>query len=286
MEAEQGLAQPLSHERKIAQDSLERYSGSELAQFCPYLLLTNFRQYVHYFAESRQVPIHEGSMFRTAHSPKEGVTILDFKMGSPMAALTVDLVANLPFEAGLMLGMCGGLRRHYKVGQYLMPVASIRDDGTSDFYFPSEVPALANFTVSKAITEALDAMQSDYYIGITHSTNIRFWEFDEAFKERLKKARAQAIEMECATLFAASYKRKFPLAALLLISDLPLEKEGIKTKQSSQMVFETFTPDHVEKGVAIMRTLKDKLKEKRARKQSLFHGQGCEQRDKDESEPD
>ncbi|MBJ7449778.1 MAG: AMP nucleosidase [Parachlamydiales bacterium] len=247
-------------EGKIARDSLERYSGCELAHFCPNLLITNFPQYVKYFAESRNVTLYEGSMFRVAHSPKEGVSILDFKVGSPVAALVVDLCAALPFTSALLLGMCGGLRRHYKVGDYLVPVASIRGEGTSDYYFPAEVPALANFLLAKTITEVLDEEELEYYVGITHTTNIRFWEFNEEFKHHLKSTRAQAIEMECATLFAASYKHKFPLASLLLVSDLPLATGGIKTKQSSKMVFEKYMANHVDMGVRILQRMEQNQK--------------------------
>src|SRR5271170_5349718 len=146
----------------------------------------------------------------------------------------------MPIKTTLLLGMCGGLRRRYQTGEYLVPVASIRGEGTSDFYFPPDVPALSNFLMQKAV----------YHIGITFTTNMRFWEFNEEFKTRLKATKAQAIEMECATLFAASYKRKFTLGALLLISDLPLNNNGIKTKKSSESVYDRYMADHVEKGVA------------------------------------
>jgi AMP nucleosidase len=245
------------HEAEIAKDSLERYSGSEISAFRSYLLLTNFGRYVDYFAKNRDVTITEGSMFKVAHSPKDDISILDFKIGSPAAALIIDLCAFLPLKASLILGMCGGLRAHYKIGEYLVPVASIRGDGTSDFYFPPEVPALANFVVQKAVTEVLQTDQANYHIGITHTTNKRFWEFNQQFKERLKETRAQAIEMECATLFLASYQRKLPLGALLLISDLPLNADGIKTKRSSEFVFEEYTADHVEKGVRIMHRMRE-----------------------------
>lgn len=149
--------------------------------------------------------------------------------------------------------MCGGLRRRYQVGDYLVPVASIRGEGTSDFYFPPEVPSLANFLMQKAVTEVLDAQKAVYHIGITFTTNMRFWEFNEEFKTRLKASKAQAIEMECATLFTASYKRKFTLGALLLVSDLPLNSDGLKTKKSSDFVYERYMADHVEKGIAILK---------------------------------
>jgi AMP nucleosidase len=243
-------------EIQVAKDSLERYSGSPVEEFKDYVLLTNFPKYVEYFAQSRNVKIYQGSMFTAAHCKKDNISILDFKIGSPSAALVVDLCSYLPIQACLLLGMCGGLRRRYKLGDYLIPVAAIRGEGTSDYYFPIEVPALANFLIQRAVSEILDEEKATYHIGITHTTNKRFWEFDEDFKNRLKANRSQSIEMECATLFAGSYRKKLPLGALLLISDLPLEEAHIKTKKSSEEVFEKYTQDHVEKGVKVIERLK------------------------------
>ncbi len=244
-------------EEQFARDTLERYAGCEIGQFHSNLLLTNFPRYVDYFAKSREIKVIEGSMFKVAHSPKDDVSILDFKIGSPAAALVVDLCSFLPIKTSLLLGMCGGLRRRYQVGDYLVPIASIRGEGTSDFYFPPEVPALANFLMQKATTDVLELQKAVYHIGITYTTNMRFWEFNEAFKSLLKATKAQAIEMECATLFSASYKRKFTLGALLLISDLPLNNDGIKTKKSSENVYERYTADHVEKGVDILKSARE-----------------------------
>jgi AMP nucleosidase len=247
-------------QEKIAHDTMERYSGSSISDFQPYILLTNFSRYVHYFAETRGVEVIEGSTFKIAHSPTEKISILDFKIGSPAAALVVDLCAFLPVRACILLGMCGGLRKHYRIGDYFVPIASIRGEGTSDFYFPAEVPSMANFLVQKITTNVLDEEDATYHVGITHTTNKRFWEFDHDFKARLKATRPQAIEMECATLFIAGYSHKLPLGALLLVSDLPLSDDGIKTKKSSEIVFKEFTNDHVEKGVKIIHSLDIALK--------------------------
>jgi AMP nucleosidase len=240
-------------EKKVALETLERYSGSHADQFEQNLIITNFPKYVDYFAKSRNVETYEGSAFKVAHSKEDMVSILDFKIGSPAAALVVDICSFLPIKSALLLGMCGGLRRRYKIGEYLVPVASIRGEGTSDYYFPQEVPSLANFLMQRAVTEILEEEKTQYHIGITYTTNMRFWEFNEVFKDNLKASKAQGIEMECATLFIASYKRKFTLGALLLISDLPLNEGGIKTKKSSEDVFEKYTKDHVEKGIKILK---------------------------------
>jgi AMP nucleosidase len=244
-------------EKQVALQTLERYSGSKPEDFQPNLILTNFPRYVNYFAETRNVPVIQGTTFEVAHCAKEEVSILDFKIGSPAAALVVDICSFLPIKTSILLGMCGGLRRRYAVGEYLVPVAAIRGEGTSDYYFPQEVPALANFLMQKAVTEVLEDKKLVYHIGITYTTNMRFWEFNEDFKTVLKSSKAQGIEMECATLFAASYKRKFTLGALLLISDLPLNADGIKTKQSADFVFENFTKNHVETGVLILKKARE-----------------------------
>lgn len=260
----------LQYQEKIAQDTLERYSGSDHRDFQPYVLLTNFPQYVHYFADTRKVSVHEGSMFKVAHSESEGISILDFKIGSPAAALVIDLCAFLPVKATCVLGMCGALRREYQIGDYFVPIASIRGEGTSDFYFSPEVPAMANFVVQKMVTNILVDANARYHIGITHTTNKRFWEFNEGFISRLRDNRPQAIEMECATLFMAGYHHKLPVGALLLISDLPLNADGVKTKRHSEQIFRDFTADHVEKGVKIMHATADYLQHT---KKGVFRGE-------------
>lgn len=251
------------HEAQIAADTLERYSGSPVDQFCSFLLLTNFHRYIKQFADDFQVPIMEGSMFSCAHHPELDISIIDFKLGSAAAALIVDLCAFLPnVKAALMLGMCGGLRDHYSVGDFFLPIAGIRAEGASDFYFSPEVPALANFLVQKGVTNVLEEQGANYHIGITYTANIRFWEFNKPFIETLRSTKAQAYEMECATLFAASYRRNLPLGALLLISDLPLTRKGIKTKESSKKVFDTYTTAHIKAGIDSIAVVKEMLEKK------------------------
>ncbi|MCH9608873.1 MAG: AMP nucleosidase [Chlamydiales bacterium] len=202
-------------------------------------------------------------MFTCAHAPDLNVSILDFKLGSAAAALTVDLCSFVPqIKSALMLGMCGGLRSHYRVGDYLLPVAGIRAEGASDFYFPPQVPALANFLTQKAVTNVLEKLDVPYHIGITYTANIRFWEFNELFKEKLAETHAQAYEMECATLFSASYRRRLPLGALLLISDLPLTRDGIKTKESSKKIFSTYTKQHIDLGIQSLKEVSVMLERK------------------------
>jgi len=250
------VPEDFEYQKQVAHDTLERYSGSPAEAFQSYVLLTNFPNYVDHFVELySDAEIYSGTMFKVAHAPSLNISILDFKIGSPAAALVVDLCSFLPIYACILLGMCGGLRQEYVIGEYFVPVASIRGDGTSDFYFPPEVPALANFTVQKVVTGVLENEKIIHHIGITHTTNKRFWEFNQEFRSKLQATRAQAVEMECATLFTAGYSHRLPLGALLLISDLPLTPKATKTKKNSEDIFENFMPAHVELGIHIMKAV-------------------------------
>lgn len=248
--------EPSDLEEKIAFDTLERYTGSKAEEYQPNILLTNFSSYVDEFSKLSGTTIQQGSTMTSCHWPEKQVSMLDFKVGSPAAAMAIDMLAFVKPKSCLMLGMCGGLRRKYTIGEYLLPVAGIRGEGTSDYYWPRDIPALSNFVIQKAISNVLDKSgHKKYYIGIVHSTNIRMWEFNQEFRQMLIDEKVQGVEMECATLFAAGYKRDVPVGALMLISDLPLNEKGIKTKESSKSVTKTFAAQHVKDGIDVVEYL-------------------------------
>jgi AMP nucleosidase len=250
----------LSKERdKIIRDCLERYTGSEIKDFQPYILLTNFRKYLTIFADhfKNDAIQCDGGMFQVVHSPSAGISFINFGLGSPAAALIMDLLNCLPTKCILFLGMCGALRHYYVVGDYVVPICSIRAEGTSNYYYPPEVPALGNFLVQRAVSQVLDQKGLEYHLGVAYTTNKRFWEFSEEFKENLKVADAHVIEMESATLFAAARYYRMSLGALFFVSDRPLSKKGVKTKWSSRFIMEELAKEHIEIGVDVLRLFEE-----------------------------
>ncbi len=239
---------------RIGLSTLERYTGSAASEFQPCILLTNFKLYVRAFSEAFKTPVRKGSVMRAGHSPEQGVSIVDFSVGSPTAALVVELLSFIKPRAVLMLGMCGGLRDDYQVGDFFNPMAAIREEGTSNAYMPPQVPALSSFVLQRLVCAELENRKLRYHTGVIHTTNVRFWEFNEEFKKVLAAEKAQAIDMECATLFTVGFARTVPVGALMLVSDLPLSHQGIKTASSSKAVFEKYTSLHIELGLAVLRT--------------------------------
>lgn len=246
---------------RVGISTLERYTGSSKDEFQPYILLTNFKLYVDIFSQLYGQPVKHGSVMRACHSEQAKITIIDYSVGSPVAALIMELLSFIKPKAVLMLGMCGGLRNEYKVGDFFNPVAAVRGEGTSDEYMPPECPALSSFVIQRYICEELEHAGLKYHTGVIHTTNVRFWEFNGGFRKKLKTERAQAIDMECATLFTVGFAKFVPIGALMLISDLPLKAKGVKTAESAKVIFQKYTDLHINLGISVVKRMQCKEKD-------------------------
>jgi AMP nucleosidase len=241
---------------EIVKDWLPRYTGRPLKEFGEYILLTNFIHYVELFAQKFGVEIlGKDRPMQTATA--ENITIINFGMGSAMAATCMDLLSAVEPKAALFLGKCGGLKKITKLGDMILPIAAIRGDGTSDDYIMPEIPALPSFRLQKAVSAAIVQHNIDYWTGTVYTTNRRVWEHDEEFKQYLKKTRALGIDMETATIFIVGFVNKIPKGALLLVSDNPMIPEGVKTSKSDKSVTEKFVKRHLEVGIDSLIELRD-----------------------------
>ncbi|OIQ97365.1 AMP nucleosidase [mine drainage metagenome] len=239
---------------EIINNWLPRYTGEKLENFGEYVLLTNFGNYVEMFAKWNNVKvIGKDRPFQCATA--NGITIINFGMGSPGAATVMDLLAAIEPKAVLFLGKCGGLKKRNKLGDLILPIAAIRGEGTSNDYFPPEVPALPAFALQKAISTTIRDYKVDYWTGTVYTTNRRVWEHDEEFKAYLTKVRAYAVDMETATVFAVGFFNHIPTGALLLVSDSPMVPDGVKTEASDKKVTSNFVERHLKIGIDSLKQL-------------------------------
>lgn len=239
---------------EIVTDWLSRYTGMPIDKFGQYIILVNFSQYVDMFCNRYNVMVYGENNAMTA-ATYEDITIINFGMGSPNAATIMDLLSAIKPKACLFLGKCGGLKKKNNIGDLILPIAAIRGDGTSDDYMPKEVPALPSFALQKAISTTIRDLSRDYWTGTVYTTNRRVWEHDDEFKVYLRKIRAMAIDMETATIFTTGFYNKIPTGALLLVSDIPMLPEGIKTSDSDQKVSKEFLNIHLEIGISSLKQL-------------------------------
>lgn len=254
-EVESPVKSGLKTKDAIVSNWLPRYTGRPLNEFGEYIILTNFSKYVTLFSEW-----HENAQIYGMDKPMQsvtadGITIINFGMGSPLAATIMDLLSAIHPKAVLFLGKCGGLKKKNNVGDLILPIAAIRGEGTSNDYLPAEVPALPAFAMQKAVSTTIRDHARDYWTGTVYTTNRRVWEHDKEFKKYLKGLRAMAVDMETATVFTTGFANKIPTGALLLVSDQPMIPEGVKTAESDSTVTENYVETHLRIGIDSLKQL-------------------------------
>lgn len=234
--------------QEIVSNWLPRYTGTALEDFGEYILLTNFNQYIRLFCSKYNIE-PKGTDKSMPSATFDNITIINFGIGSANAATIMDLLSAVNPKGCLFLGKCGGLKKINRLGDLILPIAAIRGEGTSNDYFPPEVPALPSFNLQKAISTTIRNHNKDYWTGTIYTTNRRVWEHDTAFKKYLVKTRCMGIDMETATLFSVGFANRIPIGALLLVSDQPMISSGVKTEASDKRVSEKFVEDHLNIGI-------------------------------------
>ncbi|WP_413584804.1 AMP nucleosidase [Bdellovibrio sp. HCB274] len=242
--------------KEIVDNWLPRYTGVPLNEFGHYILLTNFSGYVKMFADKFDVPVR--GMDRPMQSATaENITIINFGMGSALAATCMDLLSAINPKAVLFLGKCGGLKKKNQLGDFILPIAAIRGEGTSNEYLPAEIPALPSFRLQRSVSSMIAKHNCDYWTGTVYTTNRRVWEHDDKFKDYLTSTRAMAVDMETATIFVTGFVNEIPRGALLLVSDNPMIPDGVKTEESDKKVTSNFVDKHISIGIDALRELRD-----------------------------
>lgn len=241
---------------EITSNWLPRYTGTPIEAFSKYLLLTNFNGYLDTFCTLTGATV-TGLDRPMPNATAGGVTMINFGMGSANAATIMDLLGALKPRAVLFLGKCGGLKKKNRLGDLILPIAALRGEGTSNDYFPPEVPALPAFNLQRAVSSTIRDHGLDYWTGTVYTTNRRVWEHDEEFKDYLRRTRCMAIDMETATIFSVGFANSVPVGALLLVSDQPMIPEGVKTEESDRRVSEAFVDHHIRIGLDALREVRE-----------------------------
>lgn len=237
---------------EIIRNWLPRYTGTPLDVFGSYILLTNFRDYIGRFSERFNNAKIYGEDRPMQTCTAGDLTIINFGIGSANAATIMDLLCAIKPKGVLFLGKCGGLKDSTEIGHFILPIAAIRGEGTSDDYLSPDVPALPSFKLHKFVSDKIKEAKMEYRTGVVYTTNRRVWEHDQEFKDKLIEYRAIAVDMETATFFAVGIQNEISRGALLLVSDTPMTPEGVKTEASDQKVSQNFVDLHIDIGIKAM----------------------------------
>lgn len=162
-------------------------------------------------------PLIPGRVYHVRRGTKE-VTLYGPGQSAPMAVMALERCAAQGCRYFIMLGVCGSLRSEVKTGDFIIPVSSLIEEGTSAHYNPSEHPAEAAPGVVEALRKALQSEGAEWHEG-------RVWTTDAIYRETKSKVREYGeagmlgVEMEVSALFTAGGYRGVEVGALLVVSD-------------------------------------------------------------------
>ena len=229
--------------------TLLRYTGSDALSYKQYVLLTNFSDYVDNF-KALGAHVSNKANWESVHNEELNCSLINFGIGAPAAAMVMHCLGYLDqVDAVIMLGLAGGLAEEMKLGDIVLPTASIRDEGASQHYLHGDTPALPNFKVQHILAKTAREMDIDTRSGIFKTTDYRMWEFDKEFSRLLKEQKVVAIDMEISALFSVGYALRKPIGAVMLISDLPLRRSGIKRSGSTREFLMEYCRKHLDLGI-------------------------------------
>jgi AMP nucleosidase len=233
-------------------DRLEHYTGTPADVFQRYVLLTNYSWHVEEFTSALPAvigPESEGRQMPAWHHvlpDRAGLTMINIGVGPSNAKTITDHLAVLRPDLVLMIGHCGGLRNHQEIGDLVLATAYMRDDRVLDDVLPVSVPIISNYTLNTLLLDEIAERGLRSRMGIVFTTANRNWEFQlAAVEDKLRQARAIAVDMESATVAANGFRYRVPTATLLAVSDKPLHASP-KLSEDAQRFYAATRKQHVE----------------------------------------
>ena len=145
-------------------------------------------------------------------------------MGCPSAAIVVEELVQLGVKRLMRVGTCGGLQPHHRLGDLIVALTAIPQDGTVNTYIGEPHCPTADWELVHAAVHAAKEMGQAMHVGPIVSSDV-FYNPDGEQYARWSARGVLAVEMEAAILFTLGALRKVQAGCLLTVSDIVVEGE-------------------------------------------------------------
>lgn len=163
-------------------------------------------------AEVLDIPIYE---YRT---PAERLCVTMPFSTAPGAAGTIEELRAMGCGQFIICGGAGSIVRGSRVGEIIVPVAAVRDEGTSYHYLEPSREVEGHKEAIAAVISGLEKLGIPYTTGKTWTTDAIYRETPDMIARRREEG-CITVEMETAAFFAVSKYYGLPLAQLLYAGD-------------------------------------------------------------------
>ena len=146
------------------------------------------------------------------------VTVTAPALGAPYAVMVLEKLLVLGARMVLALGWCGSLQSHLKIGDLVLPTATVSTEGTSRHYPLDGQPRTRTRGCAASCGGRLSNSDHRWQEGPV-------WSTDGFYRETVQQVAAHqaqgvlGVDMEMAALFTVGRFRQVPVAGLLVVSD-------------------------------------------------------------------
>lgn len=134
------------------------------------------------------------------------VSVTSTGMGGPSASIVYEELINIGARVLIRIGSVAGLQEDIEEGDIIIPYASVRDDGASQYYVPQNFPAVASPEIYSELVSAAHHHNVNYKTGINWSHSC-FYNRDPEYFQRWSRCRVVSMDMEASSLFVVSSLR-------------------------------------------------------------------------------
>ena len=146
----------------------------------------------------------------------EELTICSTGIGSPSAAIAVEELAAVGVETFLRVGTTGALQSGIEIGDMIVATGAAKDEGTTDRYEDTAVPAVPEYNTLSALVEAAESRGEDVHVGPV-ATDDAFYAETEAYVDEWEAAGLLAVEMEAAAIFSLARRKGLAAGAICTV---------------------------------------------------------------------
>ena len=139
-------------------------------------------------------------------------------LGAPQAVMGMEKVIALGAQRIWVWGWCGSLQPDLRIGDLVIPIDAVSEEGTSKHYPVGDKPVLTDEGLNRMLGETLRQEGQAFRSGTT-------WTTDAVYRETAEKVRSYqemgvlAVEMEMSALMTLAVFRSVRVTGLLVVSD-------------------------------------------------------------------
>ena len=160
-------------------------------------------------------------------------------MGSPATSIGVEELWHIGAKNILRLGTCLPIQSRIGPGDLIIATGAVRDEHTSEEYISKEYPAVADYRLVRALSDACRNLKYPYHTGIVRTHDAYYL---EAPGSSGREARVHpwidlgilAVDLETSVVFVVGSMSGFRAGALLLAQEPAGEGTALLTADRSE----------------------------------------------------